>query len=128
MNKNKAKMPTKTITLSQLPAILKKMERNGERPRTPKPSKNNPFGYTNALKKEYKVFEKNLNSFMRKHKGKYVLIKGNEVEGFYSEQLKAIRTGVTKYGETGSFLVKLVTRKTPEPIFMPSLIFGPRYI
>lgn len=60
-----------------------------------------------ALEKELQTYKKNLSNW-KEHEGKFVLIQGENVDGFYGTYDEAIRQGYTKYGADGPFLVKQV--------------------
>ena len=74
-----------------------------------------------ALELEMKTYEKSKADLVKKHEGKYVLIKGEEVIEVFESQWDALREGYTRFGKE-PFLVKQVFR-IEEPVrFTSSLI------
>ena len=59
-----------------------------------------------ALEKEFEYYLEHQDDLVKKHKGKYVVIKGNEVLGAYDAELEAIEKTREKH-ELGTFLVQL---------------------
>ena len=57
------------------------------------------------LDKEFKYFLDNQDELVRKYKGKYIVIIGEEVVGTYSSELDAYNESVKKY-ELGTFLIQ----------------------
>jgi hypothetical protein len=74
-----------------------------------------------SLQREQAVFDANLVEWLSDHAGKYVLIKGSEVDGFYESRDQALAAGYARFG-FGPLLVKQVLRS--EPVYdIPSAIF-----
>ena len=59
------------------------------------------------LEKEYNYFLSTLAELKHEHDGKFVVIKGNSVLGYYDSMNAAIQ-GTTKTHEIGTFLVKRI--------------------
>ncbi len=59
------------------------------------------------LDKETETFEKNKEELLKSDKGKFVLIKGNDIIGSYDTELDAVNSGYEKFGEE-EFLVKKI--------------------
>ncbi len=57
------------------------------------------------LEKEFEYFVKNQDELVKKHQGKYIVIKGNKVLGAYDSDLEALKE-TTKVHELGTFLVQ----------------------
>ena len=57
------------------------------------------------LEKEYKYFDQNRKEFIKKYKGKYIVLKDNDILGVYDSMPEAI-SETTKEHELGSFLVQ----------------------
>jgi hypothetical protein len=57
------------------------------------------------LEKEYKYFETHRDEFIKKYKGKYIVIKSQEILGIYDSMANAIKE-TTKEHELGTFLVQ----------------------
>ena len=57
------------------------------------------------LNKELETYEANKNGFLAKHKGKFVLIKGNKIVGVFDTSNDAVNRGYEEFGNT-PFLVK----------------------
>lgn len=73
-----------------------------------------------ALEREFATYQKNLEDWTE-HEGKHVLIKGEDVIGFFSSYDDAIKSGYEKFG-LGTFLVKQVT--TLEQVHFISRLAG----
>lgn len=58
------------------------------------------------LAKEFKFYLKHQNEYVRKYKGKFVVIKGEEFLGAYDSEFEAIRE-TTKNHELGTFLIQI---------------------
>ena len=57
------------------------------------------------LEKEYKYFNDNRKSFIKKYKGKFIVLKDNNVLGIYDSMPEAI-SETTENHELGTFLVQ----------------------
>jgi hypothetical protein len=63
-----------------------------------------------ALERELEVFQRELPQLLRDgHKGKFVLIRDEEVAGVFPTQEEAIRQGYERYGLKEPFLTKEIT-------------------
>jgi len=60
------------------------------------------------LAHELRVFHHHVQEWREKHLGKFVLIKGSEVIGFYSSLDEAFRAGSAKYGLDEFFIHQIV--------------------
>lgn len=67
------------------------------------------------LKTELAVFDQHRLEWLRSNPGKFVVITGTRVEGFYSDYESAFRAGV-RAGISGSFLVKQICAE--EPVYL----------
>jgi len=74
------------------------------------------------LEKELKIYEKNLSEWNKIHSGKFVLIKGDEVAGFFDTFDIALTEAAQKYG-LDSYLIRRVTLEQEE-IVIPALTLG----
>ena len=61
------------------------------------------------LKKEFEYYRANKTDFLKKHEGKFIVIKGQKVLGIFDEQLEAINE-TKKNHELGTFLVQHVVK------------------
>ena len=68
------------------------------------------------LSRELELYDANKQNWLRTHPGKFVVIKGSDQLGFFSEFHEAYRAGVEKYGIDTDFLVKKVVAQ--EPVFV----------
>jgi hypothetical protein len=57
------------------------------------------------LDKEYDFYIKNLSALLKKYKGKYIVIVGEEVVGSYDTEIEAYTESIILY-ELGSFLIQ----------------------
>jgi hypothetical protein len=60
-----------------------------------------------SLNREQAVYEANLSRWLSDHEGKYVLIKGVKVDGFYGSRDEALSAGYARFG-IGPLFVKRV--------------------
>ena len=74
------------------------------------------------LANELETYEKNLESLLAAHEGKFVLIHGNEVLGTFDSQSDAIAWGYRELGNV-PFLVKQVV-KVETPLSFVSNLLG----
>ena len=58
-----------------------------------------------ALKQEFEYYIAHQEELVAKHRGKYVVIKGQEVLGFFDDEIRAIRETQRQHA-LGSFLVQ----------------------
>jgi hypothetical protein len=65
-----------------------------------------------SLDREQTVFAAKLGGWLSDHEGEYVLIKGDEVGGFYETREKALAAGYAQFG-VGPLLVKQILRSEP---------------
>lgn len=65
-----------------------------------------------SLKREQAVYEANLSRWLPEQEGKYVLIKGHEVDGFYESRDEALTAGYSRFG-IGPLFVKQVFPSEP---------------
>ncbi len=57
-----------------------------------------------ALEQEYKFFLSHLGEFSKTHLHKFVLIKGEQVVDFFTSYEKALREGLTRFGNVPFFI------------------------
>jgi len=74
------------------------------------------------LDEERKVYEENLEEWLKTNSGDFVVIKGSEVLGFCQTQEEAITAGGKQFG-LSSFLVRKV-QITDEQFSAPALAIG----
>ena len=74
------------------------------------------------LDEEIKLFQAKLPEFLKTHEGYFVLMKGDEVR-FFRSQEDAITIGLELYGAKSGFLVRRITAQ-PEKPFMPPYSLG----
>lgn len=65
-----------------------------------------------SLNREQTVYEANLSRWLADHEGQYVLIKGDNVDGFYDSRDEALMAGYARFG-IGPLFVKLVSPSEP---------------
>lgn len=70
------------------------------------------------LKTELELFESKRADFLRGSAGKYVLIHGNEIIGFFDRKRDALNEGYRKF-KREPFLVKLIS-DTPRRVYFTS--------
>ena len=76
----------------------------------------------NLLQDEVAFFDQNSEEFLRKYKGRFLLIKGAKLVGHYPTRSNAVTEGVRRFGK-GPFLVRVPGEEVP--VFaMPSLALG----
>ncbi len=74
------------------------------------------------LDQEIKTYNENIAEWLKTEFGKIVLIKGNEVVGFFNTNGEALSEGVKRFGLDG-FLVRPIA-PIPEEIKIPALTLG----
>ena len=74
------------------------------------------------LEKELIVFENNLNEWLKTDRGKFVVIKNNDVIGIFNTYDDALVEGARRFGLT-SFLLREIT-PTQDEISVPALTLG----
>jgi hypothetical protein len=57
------------------------------------------------LDKEYSYYKKNQKAFLKKYKGKVLVIKGESIAGVYEDEATAYKDSVSKY-KLGTFLIQ----------------------
>lgn len=67
----------------------------------------------NPLVTELSVYESNKSQWLEKHEGQYVLIKGEEVVGFFDGEFDAARIGFDRFGYDTPILVRQITSFEP---------------
>lgn len=65
-----------------------------------------------SLNREQAVFDANLSEWLSDHEGQYVLIKGDNVDGFYASRDEALTAGYSRFG-IGPLFVKQVSPSEP---------------
>jgi len=63
-----------------------------------------------TLDREGRVFDQHLDEWRETHLGQFVLIKGDEVVGFFPSLEKAFKTGTERFGLEPFFLKQIVPR------------------
>lgn len=74
------------------------------------------------LEQELKIFENNLPEWLKSHSGKFALIKGDELIGFFNTTDEALEVGARRFG-LQPFLVRRITAQQEE-IRIPALTLG----
>jgi len=64
----------------------------------------------NIFQKELEYYEKNKQSFLKNYQNQFLLIKGEELFGSFTNEVDAYKTGVEKFGNE-AFLIKQVVKK-----------------
>lgn len=67
------------------------------------------------LEKETKYFEQHKEELLKKFKGKYIIIVGEEVVGWFDSEKDAYFEAVQKYG-AGNFLIQVCDPDGEEPV------------
>ncbi len=57
------------------------------------------------LEKEFKYYKEHLKEFLKEHKGKVLLIRGEKIVGVYDNEAEAYKDAISKY-ELGTFLIQ----------------------
>ena len=65
-----------------------------------------------ALEKELAFFNRNKAGYLKEYKNKYLLIKGEELIGYFDTNEAAYEAGIQKYGNV-PFLIKQVLEHEP---------------
>ena len=76
-----------------------------------------------SLEKEQALFKKEKNTFLKSHKGQFVLIKGKKVHGFFPTEEKAFEKGLELFGIEDMF-IKQVLKEEPKT-FVPAFSVKP---
>lgn len=58
-----------------------------------------------SLKKEFEFYKENQTALVGKHKGKFIVIRDQEVRGVYDTEIEAYQEAQKEY-ELGSFLIQ----------------------
>ena len=66
-----------------------------------------------ALQRPLAIFEANQDKFANEHHGQFVVIHGDDIDGFYNDELQAYEAAKSKYG-AGSFLLQRCVREEEE--------------
>ena len=74
------------------------------------------------LKEEIRIFNDHLSEWLKSHTGKFVLIKGEEVIGFYNTDIEALSEGARLFG-LEPFLVRPVI-PVQEEVEIPAMMIG----
>jgi hypothetical protein len=74
------------------------------------------------LQQEVAFFEKNREEYLKAHKGRFVLIKGEQFKGAFSSEAEAYKQGLAEFGNE-PFLIKLVSEGDLDVSF-PALLVG----
>jgi len=74
------------------------------------------------LEQELKVFTENKSKWAENHPGKFALVKGTELIGFFDQAESALAEGARLFGAE-SFLVRLVSA-SEDPVYIPALALG----
>jgi hypothetical protein len=68
------------------------------------------------LTQETKLYEAHKSEWLKKHRDEFVVVKGNDLLGFFTSFHNAYSAGVEKYGIDSDFLVKRIVPQ--EPVFL----------
>ncbi len=74
------------------------------------------------LEVELDYFAQHVAEWLRHHQGKFALIKGTELRGFYDNSETAFEEGVKVWGDT-EFLIREVTEEDRVE-YVPALTYG----
>ena len=74
------------------------------------------------LATERKNFEKHIEEWRTTHVGQYVLIKGNEVIGFFDSLEKAFDQGSQQYGMSDFFIEQILPADTVNVSFIGQVV------
>lgn len=74
------------------------------------------------LEKEIKYFEANRSEWLKEFPGKFVLIKDEDLIGYFDNQKDALVEGARRFGNQ-SFLVRKV-EESEDVIYIPALTLG----
>ena len=77
---------------------------------------------SHTLEAERRFFEANRGRFMQENAGKFVLIKGRRVYGFYEAKFDAIDAGYERFGNVPFFVHKVT--EVEEPVSVVSHLIG----
>ena len=77
---------------------------------------------SHALETERRFFEANREQLMDENAGKFVLIKGRRVYGFYEAKFDAIDAGYERFGNVPFFVHKVT--EVEEPVSVVSHLIG----
>ncbi|MCK4312601.1 MAG: hypothetical protein KAW88_07690 [Candidatus Cloacimonetes bacterium] len=77
------------------------------------------------LEREYDFYIKNLSALLKKYKGKYIVIVGEEVVGSYDTEIDAYTNSIKLY-ELGSFLIQycIPEKKVQPQMFHSRAVFS----
>lgn len=75
------------------------------------------------FREELKLFATNKEAWLATHDGRFVLLKGSEVIGFFESFEQATQVGLNKYGPSTSFFVKQIL-KDDSVLRTPALVAG----
>jgi hypothetical protein len=81
-----------------------------------------PVGACTMLEDEIGFYQENLPTWLERHEGRVVLVKGRELIGFFDTEREAVAEGVDRFGLT-SFLVRRVLEEQPV-VYVPALEHG----
>jgi hypothetical protein len=76
---------------------------------------------TAMLDIEFQTFQENKQNLVENHKGKFVLIKDDEIIGIFENELDAVKQGNEQFKDS-HFLVNEITDDKFKIRFMPSLV------
>ena len=76
---------------------------------------------TAMLDREFQTFQENKQNLVKNHKGKFVLIKDDEIIGIFEYELDAVKQGNEQFKDS-HFLVNEITDDKFKIRFMPSLV------
>ncbi|MFL6389711.1 MAG: hypothetical protein ACJ71U_19720 [Terriglobales bacterium] len=68
------------------------------------------------LTSEIELYEAHKSEWLRHHRDEFVVVKGNDLLGFFANFHEAYSAGVAEYGIDADFLVKRVVPQ--EPVFV----------
>lgn len=74
------------------------------------------------LDKELQFYQENLQEWLKTYSGKFVVVKDNELIGFFDNNEQALSEGARRFGLT-SFLVRRV-EPTQKEVSIPALTLG----
>jgi len=69
-----------------------------------------------SLREEQDAFNRQLDSLLKTHEGKYVLFKNGEPVAFFDTHTAAYETALEKFGLDSTFLIAPIEEPNPQPV------------
>ncbi len=77
-----------------------------------------------ALEQELKYFNEHRLEWLRDQEGKYALVVGTKLEGFYETAAQAYEVGIKAYGNKPMLIHPVIPQETPEQMPVLALLHG----